>query len=254
MMASLGPALRNILPIRTVKARVARMIRPTMMATEFDISFLCPCGLEACVVLAAVGGWRESASASEAARVGRRFFSGRAVGTLVEGVNREFVKTTDVGDASLVADDDDLCAALDGGAVFTASGVGATGPSLREDDFAYAAVVANAVADVSEDAGHLGLFCGEDALVRKKQLEENRPEKRCAEKTTEQGQQQNQRRDEDAVAIKEVADSAEPAKEGGDGEAVDRREAVGAVVGVCGVPDVHAADMQMREAACDGED
>ncbi len=97
-------------------------------------------------------------------------------------MGREFIEATDVGDAALVADDDDLCAALDGGAVFTASSVGATGTSLREDDFADAAIVANAVADVSEDAGHLGLFCGEDALVRKEQLEENRPEKRGAEK------------------------------------------------------------------------
>jgi hypothetical protein len=50
------------------------MARPTMMAKEFDISFLCPVrDWRACKVLAAIGGWRRSASASEAARFRENF-------------------------------------------------------------------------------------------------------------------------------------------------------------------------------------
>jgi hypothetical protein len=45
-----------------------------MMAKEFDISFLCPVrDWRACKVLAAIGGWRRSASASEAARLRENF-------------------------------------------------------------------------------------------------------------------------------------------------------------------------------------
>src|ERR1700745_1265477 len=42
MMASFGPALRNIFARRVARKRVARTTRPTMMMTEFGISFLCP--------------------------------------------------------------------------------------------------------------------------------------------------------------------------------------------------------------------
>ncbi len=41
---------------------------------------------------------------------------------------------------------------------------------------------------LSEDAGHLGLFGGEDALAREEQLEENRPEERGADETAEDRQ------------------------------------------------------------------
>jgi hypothetical protein len=83
-----------------------------MMAKEFDISFLCPVrDWRACKVLAAIGGWRRSASASEAARFRENFFSGDGFVEFVE--MRQFVEATYIGDTTLVADDNDFRSALD---------------------------------------------------------------------------------------------------------------------------------------------
>lgn len=167
-------------------------------------------------MLAAVGDWRGSALARGAATSEKR---------LRETVD-VVVPAADVGDAALVADDEDFGAALDGGAVFAAGGGGAAGSCLREDDFAYAAVVADAVADVGDDAGHLGLFGGEDALAREEELEEDGPEKGGSSKAADNCQQQNHRREEDGVAVQQVSRCAEPAEEGRDGESVDGRQAM----------------------------
>ena len=83
-----------------------------------------------------------------------------------------------------------------------------------------------AVADLGEDAGHLGVFGGEDALAREKQFEEDCPEERGSGDAADDRQEQDQWCDEDAVAVQEIACSAKPAEEGSDGEAIDGGEAV----------------------------
>ena len=88
-----------------------------------------------------------------------------------------------------------------------------------------------AVADVGEDAGHLGVFEGEDALARKQHLEENCPEEARSGDAADDRQKKNQRRDEDAEVMQQIACSAKPAEEGSDGEAVDGGETIRAAMG-----------------------
>src|SRR5271163_5157113 len=102
MMASLGPALRNILAIRRARARVARTTRPTMMMTEFGISFLCPRrtgGRVKCLP-------QEVSDGGGAPRQVRPPERERNFSASWETV--EVVPAADVGYAAFVADDDDL--------------------------------------------------------------------------------------------------------------------------------------------------
>ena len=154
--------------------------------------------------------------------MGRKLRSGVAVVELVEVMMRELVEAADVGDAAFVTDDKDFSAALDGCAVFAAGGGGAAGSGLREDDFADAAVVADAVADVRDDARHLGVFRGEDALAWEEELEEDGPEKCCTGEAADGCQQQDHRREEGSVVIQQISCCAKPGNEGGDGESIDR--------------------------------
>ncbi len=80
-----------------------------------------------------------------------------------------------MGDAALIADDDDLGSALDGLAVVAAGGGGAASSGLGEDDLADAVAVADGVADVGQDAGHLGVLWREDALAWEEHFEEDGP-------------------------------------------------------------------------------
>ena len=96
-----------------------------------------------------------------------------------------------------VAKDDDLGAAAYCVAIF-ASGGGMACACLGKDDFAHAVAVADCITDVGEDAGHLGLFGGENLLMGKKQLEERHPKDRGSSEAAEYGQKHDQRRDKDA--------------------------------------------------------
>jgi hypothetical protein len=201
-------------------------------------------------VLAAVGRWRGSASASEAASENFRA-SRKAVG--------EFVPAPNVSYAALVADDDDFDSTFDGVAVFAAGGGGAAGSGLRKDNLADAVAVADGIADIGQNASHLGVFGSEDALAWKKHLEEDGPEERRSEDTAEHSENENQGRDKDVEVVQEITGSAEPAEEGRDGEAIHGGEAVAVMrstmrsMAVRHVADVDAADVKVGEASDERE-
>jgi len=204
-------------------------------------------------VLAAVGKWRGNASASEAAMQRKNFrTSWKAVG--------DFVPAPDVGDSTLVADDDDFGPTLDGVAVFAAGGGGAAGSGLRKDDLADTIAVADGIADVGQNASHLGIFGGQDALARKKHLEEDGPEEHRSEDAAEHRENENQGRDKDVEVVQEITGSAKPAEERRNGEAVDGGEATATMrggmrsVAVRHVANVDAADVNVSEASDDREE
>src|SRR5260370_3931465 len=152
----------------------------------------------------------------------------------------------------------DFGAAFDGAAIVAAGGRAAPGSGLQEENFADAAVAADAVADFGEHTCHLGVVGVQDAFAREQYLEENRRKQRCAEDSAHNRQQKNQWSNEDTVAMQQVAGSAKPAKERGEGEAIDSGEAPGtaamraaairacAVVGQRRVTDLTVSWMQMR--------
>jgi hypothetical protein len=172
----------------------------------------------------------------------------------------EIVPAPDVSDAALVAYDDDLGSAFDRQSIFAAGGGSATRSGLRKDDLANAVAVADAIADVGQNAGHLSVFGGKDALARKKYLEEDGPKERGSSNTAQYGQQEDQRRYEDAEVVQQIAGSAEPAEEGRDGEAIDGGDAVAAMRGtvrgmaVRRVADMEAADVKVSEASYDRDE
>src|SRR5271170_4840379 len=129
---------------------------------------------------------------------------------------RKLVEAANVGDAAFVADDNDLGPALNGSAVFASGGSGAASAGLRKDDLADAAVIANAVGDLADNAGHLGLFFRKNALTRQKQFEKDGPEKHCTSDSAEDREQKNGEVDQDAVAIQQITRCTEPAEEGSD--------------------------------------
>jgi hypothetical protein len=171
----------------------------------------------------------------------------------------EFVPAPDVGDSALVMDDDDFGSALDGVAVFAAGGGGATCSGLRKDDFTDAVSVADGIADIGQDASHLGVFGSQDALARQQQLEEDGPEERCSYDAAKHRENENKRRHKYVEVMQEIAGSAEPAEESRDGEAIDGGEAMAAMRGsmrsmaVRHVSDVDAADMKVSEASDERE-
>ena len=85
---------------------------------------------------------------------------------------------------------------------------------MGEDDFADAVAVANGVADLSEDAGHLGVFEGEDALAREQEFEEDGPEECGSGYAADYGEDEDQRCCKDAEVVQEIPCSTEPAEEG----------------------------------------
>ena len=100
-----------------------------------------------------------------------------------------------------VAKDDDLGAAGYCVVIFASGGGGMACACLGKDDFAHAVAVADCITDVGEDAGHLGLFGGENLLMGKKQLEERHPMDRGSSEAAEYGQKHDQRRDKDAEVM-----------------------------------------------------
>lgn len=86
-------------------------------------------------------------------------------------------------------------------------------------------------------------------------LEEDRPKEASANETAENRQNENERGEEATVAIEQIAGCSEPAEERGYGKAIDGGDAVRAVVGVSvrGMSQAEVADVEMREASCEGE-
>ena len=185
----------------------------------------------------------------------KKLFSCGAVAEVIEAAVGEIVEAAYIGDPAFVPDNDDLGAALDGGAVFAAGGGGPASPSLGKDDFADATVVADAIADVSYDARHLGFFCREHALMGKEDLEKDHPKEASANKTAENRENKNERSEEATVAIEQIAGCSEPAEKSGDSEAVDGGDSVRAAVGVGvrGMSQAEMTDVKVREAAGEGE-
>ena len=130
-----------------------------------------------------------------------KLFSCGAVVEVIEAAVGEFVEGTDPGDSALVADDDDFGASLNRRSIFAAGCGGAASAGLRKDNFANAAVVADAVTDLPDDAGHLGIFGGEDALVGKEEFEQDHPEEAGAGEAAENGQDEDERSEEATVAV-----------------------------------------------------
>jgi len=194
------------------------------------------------------------------------FNSSKPIGQTVERVALQLGPRTDISDAAFITNHNDFGAAFDGAAVVTASSGAAPGSSLREENFADTAVAADAVADLGEYTGHLRVLRVQDAFAREQHLEEKRPEQRRAEDSACNRQEQDQRCDKDTVAMQEVAGSAKPAEERGEGEAIEGGEALGtagmraaamrtcamracAVVGEPRVADMKVPQMKVREAA-----
>jgi hypothetical protein len=93
-------------------------------------------------------------------------------------------------------------------------------------------------------------------LARKEQFEEDSPEESRPSDTAQRREQKNDGRNEDAEVMQKITRSSEPAEEGRNGEAVHGGEAMGAAMrmGVGGVSDVQAADVQVRETSDDRDE
>jgi hypothetical protein len=186
----------------------------------------------------------KDALASEAAAWGERILkaSRETIG--------EVIPSTDVGYAAFVANNDNFCSPSDSQTIFAAGRCGPTGSSLREDDFANAATVTNAVTDTREYACHLSILGSKDALAREKHLKEDNPQESGSRDAAEHSQKENQRRTEDTEVVQQITCSAEPAQKGRDGKAVDggKTRAVMRDSGP-GMANVEMADVQMGEAS-----
>src|SRR4051794_19506762 len=149
-MASLGPALRNILAIKIASASVPATSKPTIITTEFDITILrlnrdqqpvrCLPQNQSAVWGAP---WQESRRKHNHWKSGVRM--------------SQFVPSAHVGHATFITDHDNLRSAFDGTTVVAARCAGAASSGLREDDLADAVGAAYSIAHTRDHAGHLSV-------------------------------------------------------------------------------------------------
>ena len=125
----------------------------------------------------------------------------------------ELIPAPHIRNAALVADHNNLRAALDRLSIIAASRRSPPRSGLREDNLADAVAVADRhsltcastpVISVSADVHH--------TLMRQQHLEEHRPQQPSANQAASHRQQQNQRSNKSAVAMQQIASAAEPAE------------------------------------------